>query len=134
MPSEEDLKYLRTITRDEKESTKLDVKPIMAIAQPVSRGKQVDVLLMQYLGSYHNPLNVEQVDNILATEYERGPSNEEIAELIRLLNKKDPEESDQVMNRYLHIQQCLLHFPVNVPITKNSFGLVKTCPMPWIKR
>ena len=61
-------------------------------------------------------------------------SNEEIAELIRLLNKKDPEESDQVMNRYLHIQQCLLHFPVNVPITKNSFGLVKTCPMPWIKR
>lgn len=47
------------------------------------------------------------------------PTPEEFAELIRIFNETDPEESDQAMNRYLHIQQSLLNFPVNV-LTDNE--------------
>ncbi|MBU3914003.1 hypothetical protein KKA14_00540, partial [bacterium] len=47
------------------------------------------------------------------------PNDEEIAELIRLFNETDPEESDQSMNRHYHLQQSLLHFPVKV-LTDNE--------------
>jgi hypothetical protein len=42
------------------------------------------------------------------------PNDDEIAELIRLFNETDPDHGDQAMNRFLHIQESLLHFPIEV--------------------
>jgi hypothetical protein len=47
------------------------------------------------------------------------PNDDEIAELIRLFNETDPEADDESMNRHYHIQQSLLHFPIDI-LTNNE--------------
>jgi hypothetical protein len=42
------------------------------------------------------------------------PNDDEIADLIRLFNETDPDQDDQSMNRFVHIQESLLHFPIEV--------------------
>ena len=48
------------------------------------------------------------------------PNDDEISELIRLFNETDPDRDDQSMNRFFHIQQSLLHFPIQILISNEK--------------